>query len=192
MLFMRRLTILLGLVLALPFAASAQDSSKYELFGGYTYTHVNDSNTSTANSNGGIADVGYFPVRWVGLVGTIAYAHTDGFTSSSGTYFTAPTNTLSYLGGPRVRFSTGRITPYVETLFGAVHRSNLETSSAVEIASPETSFAYFVGGGLDYKLAHHISVRVVQLGYLRTTFGPNGGPAGFQNDFNLSTGIVIH
>jgi opacity protein-like surface antigen len=189
---MRRLTILLGLVLALPFAAAAQDSSKFELFGGYNYTHISDGGFNAANSNGGTADVGYFPIKWVGLVGTVAYSHSNGFTNPLGTFFTAPTNSLSYLAGPRIRFSTGRFTPYVETLFGGVHRSNFQTSTGlpIDISGPETSFASFVGGGLDFKLTHHISVRVVQLGYLHTTFRENGPPTP-QNDFNLSTGIVI-
>src|SRR5580700_10805962 len=98
MLFMRRLTMLLGLVLALPFAVAAQDSSKFELFGGYNYTHVSDPNSGTANSNGGIGDVGYFPIKWVGLIGTVAYSHSNGYTvPSPGTFNSAPTNSLSYL-----------------------------------------------------------------------------------------------
>jgi hypothetical protein len=193
MLSMRRLTILLGLVLALPFVAAAQDSSKFELFGGYNYTHVSDSGTGTANSNGGIADMGYFPMKWVGLIGTVAYSHSNGYTvPSPGAFNSAPTNSLSYLAGPRIRFSTGRFMPYVETLFGGVHRSNFETEVGLrlEISPPETSFATFVGGGLDFKLNHYISVRVVQLGYLHASFNEFGPPSP-QNDFNLSTGIVI-
>jgi opacity protein-like surface antigen len=188
---MRRLSILLGLFLALPLVAAAQENSKFELFGGYTYTRISDSNTSTANANGGTGDIGFFPLKWVGLVGQVAYTHSDGYTYQN-TSFTAPTNTLTYAGGPRIRFSTGRITPYVQVLFGGVHRSNLETSSANEIAGPETSLAYSVGGGVDLKLVHHISVRLIQVNFIRSSLGTKINPSETQNDFNLQTGIVIH
>ncbi len=194
---MRRLTLLVGLFLAVPFVVAAQDNPKFEVFGGYTYTRAynTDSISSTSNSNGGVGDVAFYPLKWIGLVGQVGYSHTSGFTNTgTGTSFTAPTNALSYFGGPRIRFSTGRITPYVQTLFGAIHRSNLEISESegIEIASPETSFAYSFGGGVDFKLVRHISVRLIQASYLRSTFSPTGGPPGTQNDFNLQTGIVIH
>jgi len=187
---MRRLTILLGLFLALPFAVRAQDS-KFELFGGYSYTHVSDSSGATFNFNGGAADVGFFPVKWIGAVAEFNYAESNGY-NFGGEFFTAPTHSLTYAGGPRVRFSVGRVTPYVQVLFGAVHRSNLETGEE-EIAAPQTTFGYSVGGGLDFKLAHHFSVRLVQASYLHTGFtSPNFGANPVQNDFNIQTGIVIH
>jgi opacity protein-like surface antigen len=188
---MRRLMIVLGLLLAVPFAVRAQDS-KFELFGGYNFTHVTDSSSATFNFNGGGGDVGFFPVKWIGVVGTVDYSHSGGYTFD-GSYFTAPTNSLAYGGGPRVRFSVGRITPYVQVIFGAVHRSNLETSTGLEISGPETSFGYSVGGGIDFKLVPHISVRLVQASYLHTGFtSPNFGSSAVQNDFNIQTGIVIH
>jgi hypothetical protein len=190
---MRRLPFLLALILAVPFVASAQDSSKFELFGGYNYTRVSDSSGALFNYNGGGGDVGFFPVRWIGVVGAVDYSHSSGFTDSFGASHTAPTNALSYLGGPRIRFSVGRFTPYVETLFGAIHRSNLETSTGIEFSGPETSFAYYTGGGIDVRLVHHVSLRLVQVGFLHSQFTSNTpGANASQNDFNIQTGIVIH
>jgi hypothetical protein len=189
---MRRILILFGLILAIPFVASAQDASKFELFGGYTYARVFDSSGSISNSNGGAGDVGFFPLSWAGLVGDVGYSHSSGYTFQ-GTPFKAPTDALHYFGGPRVRFGSGRFQPYVQTLFGVVHRSNLETSGGVEISGPENSFAYLIGGGVDLKIFHHVSIRLIQASYLRTVFTPTTfGFSASQNGLDLTTGIVIH
>lgn len=87
--------------------------------------------------------------------------------------------------------------------------------SAAQPGFSETAFAMAFGGGLDVKLTHHFGVRVGQFDYLYTKhclnlpadfaglgnpagclLGSNsivgsGAPAAHQNNFRISTGIVI-
>jgi hypothetical protein len=46
-----------------------------------------------------------------------------------------------------------------------------------------------VGGGLDLKLSHHVSVRLVEANWLRTQL-PNS-TTNVQNDVELGAGIVF-
>ena len=190
---MQRFAFLVALSFALPFAAAAQRLPQYELFGGYTYTRVYNTNGDSSSSNGGTGDVAVYPLRWLGFVADLGYSYSNGFTQSgTGTFVTAPTHSLHYFGGVRFRLNGKRITPYVEGLFGAVHRSQLLTSTGTLLANPQTSLAYFVGGGVDVKVVRHFSIRVVQAGYLLTSFHPLSGTQHAQNDFSIATGIVIH
>jgi hypothetical protein len=76
----------------------------------------------------------------------------------------------------------GKLTPFAEALFGASHRND----STAGFSQSDTSFATALGGGVDYRLIHGIGWRV-QADMLQTRFF-----SGTQNNFRLSTGIVLH
>ena len=84
--------------------------------------------------------------------------------------------------GPRVSVPVGKFTPFAEALFGA-SRIN---ASASGFSDSDTSFATALGGGIDYRLIHGIGLRM-QADMLQTRFF-----SGTQNNFRLSTGIVLH
>jgi hypothetical protein len=172
--------------------AAAQNTTRLELFGGYTYTRIYNTNGDTAGSNGFTGDIAVYPLKWIGLVGDVGYGFSNGFVQSNGTSIFAPTHTLHYMGGPRVRFGRGRVTPYAEALFGAVHRSQLLTSEDTLLSNPQTAFAVLVAGGVDVKLARHFSIRLIQAGYQGASFTSVGGARTTNNDINLQTGFVIH
>jgi opacity protein-like surface antigen len=94
----------------------------------------------------------------------------------------ASTNIYSYLFGPRVSVTVGKVRPFAEALFGAGHI----TESASGFSNSNTSFAYAVGGGIDYHLIPLISWRL-EGDLLQTRFFSNT-----QNNVRISTGIVIH
>jgi opacity protein-like surface antigen len=71
----------------------------------------------------------------------------------------ASTNIYSFLFGPRVSVSVGKIRPFAHALIGAAHMS--ESSSL--LSGSDTSFAYALGGGLDYHLIPLISWRARRL-----------------------------
>jgi opacity protein-like surface antigen len=194
---MKRLTIICGLFLAVAFSTAAQDMPRVELFGGYTYARIFNTNSDTSNANGIAGDIAFFPTKWLGIVGDFGGAWSTGFTNTAGNFVSASTTSVHYMGGPRLRFGNSRFTPYVQFLVGGVHRSQVMTggSEGELIASPENSFAYTANGGVDLKLSHHFSVRLFQAGYLHTQFTPNQlgtGASNSQNDFTFATGIVIH
>jgi hypothetical protein len=94
----------------------------------------------------------------------------------------ASTHIHSFLFGPRVSISVGKVRPFAHALFGAAHLSESQSL----LSSSDTSFAYALGGGIDYHLVPLISWRV-QGDLLQTRFFSNT-----QNNIRISTGIVVH
>ena len=86
-----------------------------------------------------------------------------------------------YLVGPRLSVPVGNFTPFGELMMGAAH---IHTGGSLPSPS-NTSFAYALGGGLDYRVFRPIALRV-EGDYLRTKFFNSR-----QNNFRLSVGIVF-
>jgi opacity protein-like surface antigen len=55
----------------------------------------------------------------------------------------------------------------------------------------DNAFAMSAGGGVDYKLLDHFSIRPVQADYLMTRFGVGTVGTRTQNNVRLSTGFVF-
>jgi len=59
-------------------------------------------------------------------------------------------------------------------------------------ANSQNAFAMTVGGGLDYRVSSHFSVRAAKVDYLLTRFNEfNTFGAQNQNNLRVSTGIVF-
>ncbi len=86
-----------------------------------------------------------------------------------------------YLVGPRLSVPVGKFTPFGELMVGAAH---IHTGGTLPSPS-NTSFAYAVGGGLDYRLLGPLAARV-EGDYLRTGFFNST-----QNNFRLALGGVF-
>jgi opacity protein-like surface antigen len=86
-----------------------------------------------------------------------------------------------YLVGPRLSVPVGKFTPFAELMVGAAH---IHTGGSLPSPS-NTSFAYALGGGLDYRIFRPIALRV-EGDYLRTKFFNSR-----QNNFRLSVGVVF-
>src|SRR5262249_2165071 len=112
-------------------------------------------------------------------------AYHNGNVQNSGQDFTLST----YLFGPRISYRHwNRVTPFAEVLFGA---ERVSTSTATANRS-DNNFAMTAGGGLDVKLAKHVSVRPVKVDYLLTRFAAKGADPTSQKNLRISTGIVFH
>jgi opacity protein-like surface antigen len=178
---------------------------KFELFLGYSYLRAVPTPT-TGNRlvwlNGGSTSVAFNVNRYLGIVGDFGGFNDSRLEfrsagapstvmDSSGTVFT-------YLLGPRLSYRRyDRFTPFAQVLFGGIHASEVTLSSGCTGAGctllpSENSFALTAGGGLDFRLRHHLSLRLVQAEYLMTRFeNLNTGSTGTQNDLRLSTGLVF-
>jgi len=86
-----------------------------------------------------------------------------------------------YLVGPRLSIPVSKFTPFAEVMVGAAH---IHTGGTIPGPS-NTSFAYAVGGGLDYRLLGPVAARV-EGDYLRTKFFSST-----QRNLRLSAGIVF-
>jgi hypothetical protein len=163
---MKKLLVLsVFLILAVP--VLAQDTPKAEIFAGYQFNHV----ASGLNTNGFNASLTGNFNDWFGIAADF-----------SGTYKGVAGRTLSvytYTFGPVITARhAGQFQPYVHALAGGAHRSFAGSSSS--------TFAAFLGGGVDANLSNGMAWRLVQLDYEYTHFGGVG-----NSGVRASTGIVL-
>ncbi|MGA3159754.1 MAG: outer membrane beta-barrel protein [Terracidiphilus sp.] len=177
-------------------------ASRWDIFVGYSYLspHATDTRTDvTPNETGsydavavgGIFSASYFFNRYVGLQAetgihewgsensnppgqTGTHGNNDGFTTVA--------------GGLILRYPKGSWRPFVHAnggealVDGPVHNWYTWGPSVA------------VGGGLDYKLSRHISIRLIQADYeyMHINFGVNDGGTVGINSERLSAGIVFN
>ncbi len=164
------------------------------VFFGYSYESTDTSAfgpnviTSTVtrhNLNGWEASFEGKVLPWIGIVGDFAgHYGSQNFTEATpnGLVTTNVTgHEQEYLFGPRLSVPVGRFTPFAEAFVGAAH---IHTGGTLPTPT-NTSFAYALGGGLDYKIIRPIALRV-EGDYLRTSFY-----SADQNNFRLGVGVVV-
>ncbi len=180
---MRKIGLIVFVLALLSGLASAQIPTSGNVYVGYSYYNTDLSggrssfNGWTASGEGKI-----FP--FIGIVGE--YTGTYGsenipLIACAATF--CPTTNVSlheqtFLFGPRVSVSVGKIRPFAEVLIGGAH---LSANNGV---GSDTSFATAIGGGIDYKIIRPVAWRL-QVDYVQTRF------SGTQNNVRVSTGIVI-
>ena len=128
-------------------------------------------------------------------------------------------NTTAFTyGGPRIYFRTHRLAPFGQVLVGAAYRHlstgvtalTSATTPIVPVVNPaglfpgpltlvsgqltnvNNAFSMRIGGGLDYRLNKHFSIRAVEVDYILTRF-PNlsNGFRENQNSIAASAGAVF-
>jgi hypothetical protein len=107
---------------------------------------------------------------------------------------------VSYMGGPRYTYTVWKGAPasrqrprlqiFGDGLFGAVHALSGAFPTATGINTSANSFALQTGGGLNLFFSRSLSVRLLEVDYVRTQL-PNGY-AGTQNDLRLAFGVSYH
>lgn len=184
---LRVVVSLLGLAALFASVAQAQEERKtIDVFAGYSYVRANPATSGVDgfNLNGGSASVAYHFNNWLSGV-----ADFGGYTNSN-VLGTSGDSTLStYLFGPRVSYRHySRVTPFGEVLFGVAHTG----SSFLNSNNSQNAFAMTVGGGFDYRLTSHWSLRPAKVDYLLTRFNEFGTPdRQTQNNLRVSTGVVF-
>ena len=169
------------LFLLLPLSAYAQSGN---VFFGYSYLNAESPAGGRSNISGwnGSLEGKVFP--HLGIVADIiGHYGTQNIFPCSGVdcfAFGLGTRQHAFIFGPRISASVGKIRPFAHYLVGAGHITVTNTGDS------DTSFAQAIGGGVDYKLIPLLGLRV-QGDLLQTRFFD-----GKQNDFRLSTGIVLH
>jgi opacity protein-like surface antigen len=162
------------------------------VFIGYSYMSADLASGSRSNLNGWNGSVEGKVLPFVGIVADFSGHYGSGpvdlnpactaIIGGSCTSLSTSTNVHNFLFGPRVSVSVGKIRPFAHALFGAGH---ISTSAGFGLSSSDTSFAYALGGGVDYHLIPLISWRV-QADWLQDRFFSNT-----QNNVRISTGIAI-
>lgn len=122
---------------------------------------------------------------WVGIVADLSghYGSHDlevcSFIVPPCSSFKFNAHSYTFLFGPRVSIPIGKFTPFAHALLGAGHTITRGDS----ISASDTSLAYAIGGGLDYKLIKGVAWRV-QGDEVHTRFF-----GGTQDHFRFSTGV---
>lgn len=153
---------------------------RYEVFAGADYISANQVKNSSALVGFNVgADAKL--VKWFG--GEIDFGDFVYSTSS----LAAP-RTTTLMAGPQFFIPSDKITGFIHVLFGGEHNSNAGIK-------PDISFAYALGGGVEYALSNHLSVRVSGDAILSaTTQDPNNlgfSPHTYSNG-RASGGVAYH
>jgi opacity protein-like surface antigen len=179
--------LLLGLLGTAPLAKAQGSPSKFELYGGYYYARFDvNANVSgiapsaTYNGQGGGGQLEYNANHWLGVVGDLAgfYATSSGNGAFAGGVFT-------YLLGPRVNFRRGKVTPFAQALFGGVRT----TDGIAQSTGTQNHFSMTAGGGIDFKVSRHVSIRPIQAEYFMTKI-PDG-LNNRQDNLRIGAGVVL-
>jgi len=178
---------------------------RVELFLGYSYLRAMPelaSGNRLVYLNGGSTSIAFNLNRYLGLVGDFGGFNDTRLLLAGGGQNPSVNDQVvggsvfSYLGGPRLSFRDhGRLTPFVQALFGGMHASDVTLSGCTgncALLPMENTFAMTAGGGLDLRVRRHLAIRIVQAEYLMSSFeNRNTGSSSTQNDMRLSSGIVF-
>lgn len=181
--------LMVGVILFLlvPFSAMAQpEYPRVEVFGGYSYLRANPEkfnlNGWNFSGTGNVTD-------WFGIEGDVSghYGHPlDSFGDSiPGEHI----NQYTFMGGPRLAYRAGSITPFAHFLIGAARAgTNIDSVGSTH----DWALATVIGGGVDINLSKSVALRVAQADWLRTQFKVSSFEEdNHQNNFRFSAGIVI-
>lgn len=181
---MRKILFLSLVVFLFGSFAAAQIPTSGNVFFGYSYSNINLSSIDRANTNGWQATLEGKFLPFIGFVADIdAHYGSQNFPVICTTPGPCPTynshfSEHNYMFGPRASVSVGPVRPFAELEFGLGH-------AKLAAGPSDSSFAYAVGGGVDYKLLRLLAWRM-QGDYVRTKFfGEHQGSA------RLSTGLVL-
>ena len=111
--------------------------------------------------------------------------------TQSGNFTTSGKN-YSLVVGPVLKKHSGRFNPFGEVLVGVAHQS----VSGFGLSGGQNAFTAIAGGGIDFKLSQHISVRPIEADYVWSAYH-TVRPTDFlvissrQNNFRYVGGLVF-
>jgi hypothetical protein len=207
-------SLLLALAILFATAAFAQDAPKVEVAADYSYFREPQGGFLPSSSlNGGGVSAAYYFFKHVGLkaefqdYGTYGQsitvpASTQGCNSLSDCQLSVSGSVFTYTVGPVLRFHVKRFEPFAEVMVGGAHNNIYRNIYNACTAQGEcinlsklpnnTALDFVIGGGLDLPFREHFSFRLVQIDYVRTSFG-NSLVIGNSTQDNLraQAGIVV-
>lgn len=173
-----------------PPAPKAQPIPRAELAVDYSYLRSNapPGGCGCFNMNGGGATFAWMvKPRKFALVGDVTVAHA-GSISSNGYSLTLSTFTVG--GRYLPHLSHSKLQPFGQVLAGVAFASgSLAKATTAGTSAGAEAFAANAGGGVDLRIDHRFSIRLVEADYLATTF--NNGGNNHQNMLRISSGLVV-
>ena len=152
---------------------------RFETYLGYSFTRVNSGiNVPAFSANGGVGELAFNFNHWLTAVASFNAVHNGNIGG-----FHVDQTLFGYMFGPRINARVGRVTPFVETLFGSTHDSRSfpvpgtttqigNTTLAQRFVNDANAFSMEIGGGLDLNISEHLAFRPIKLDYYMTRFQP--------------------
>jgi len=168
---------LLAALLAVAPRSTAQVAPRWEVFGGYSYRHMDTTPlgfSDWSNLNGWNAE-GMFNLtpKW-------------SFTLDLSGHYGNHIHDFDYMIGPQFNWRRDKSKLFGHVLFGK-GQNTLEISNGLQDNVKSIGRAVAVGVGYDWDFTPRFTIRVGQADFINTyTFGTN------QNDIRVSTGLVFH
>jgi hypothetical protein len=179
---------ILGLIFCTP--AMAQDVPQFEIGGGVAYRSFDQFSGSRINMGGWEAYGDYHIWRFINVAGDIAGTYNRYSSNSSVNKTNTSTDIYSFLVGPQL-YPFGhrhKITAYAHVLFGGGdYRYHITQVGFTPFSTSDFGQVWMAGGGLDWKIKEHWSVRVIQADYEQSRF--ISGSAS-QTNYRASIGLV--
>lgn len=168
----------------------AEKTSKYEIYAGYAYTSLNQVNQSRYGLQGVNVSVTrdwgrYFGVTAEGDVYKVAFGSPEVVGS------TITPSVESVLFGPVIHAPLyGHFSGFAHALLGGEHTAGFHQT-------PNVSFAGGLGGGLEYSMSEHFSLRasgdIIGASFSLTGNSPELGYSPHRTwDSRASIGVVYH
>lgn len=173
---MRKLILALAAIGFMSLSAFGQtESSKFDFFAGYSYLHVGDAGDEANIPSG-------FELQGTGYLNK-NFGITADFSGHYKSIGGVDANIHNFLFGPTVRADVGRAKPFAHFLLGG-ERAGVGFAGGT---ASETAFAYALGGGVDVAATRNVSIRLVQVDWVRSHFVDD-----WQNHTRLSFGVVFN
>jgi outer membrane protein OmpA-like peptidoglycan-associated protein len=180
-------------------AAQDQPVPKWELFAGYSFFYPNADVSGTippglvpltrsleGNGRGAGASITYDFNRWIGLT-LDASTHWGENEATLGDRLD-DTDFSNLSIGPKITFRHQHLSPFLEALVG-------DQRLAPAVFHRVDKFGFMVGGGLDLKVAQHISLRLIRADYVMSSyrFGPSATtPSTDIRGLRAQAGVVFN
>jgi opacity protein-like surface antigen len=154
-------------------------------------------------SNGSAGNCGCFTLQGAAAdanwsLGHITNALHLGLAADAGIEHTGNANGAGYgltlltlAAGPRFTIPVSKTQTFAQALVGLAHGSGSQfPQSGNLLTASANSVAFDLGAGVDYSLKKRLSLRILQLDYLRTAL-PND-VNNWQNNLRVSAGVTLH
>jgi hypothetical protein len=192
--------MIFALVLCMPslLAAQTTDAPKAEIFLGYSWYHMGGDvithpyamsgfePRAAVQYSGTVHEIPDFKAG-AGLQFTYNMNRWFGLTLDGNWHYNDVFRTESYAVGPKFTYRTEHVMPFIEVLYGMQHKDSYLTHD-------QNNGILIAGGGLDFKVTRHFSVRAIEADYVQTNFSM-GLPAGQSDIFHgvrLQSGFIMN
>jgi opacity protein-like surface antigen len=173
--------------------ALAQENSKVEVYGGYSYLRNDRDLDSIRDLRGWNTSVTYNLNNFLGVKADFSGHYNDRtFVFDDQVSLKEKENDFTFLFGPQFSYRKNeRIVPFAHVLIGGRRRTFSSSLIDTDFGTfndkfSNTAFSAAFGGGLDIKLKKGVAFRLFQADYLLSrTFGFS------QNNLRLGTGLVF-